>query len=131
MKQLMVDLYKLQALEIELEITGPSENKAVKELRKNIPEQILGHYDRVRVRGKKGVAIIRNNTCTECHMKVPTGTIVTLYHGTDIQLCGSCGRYLYLPEDAVITSSNAPLVVAAEAKPKRKRAPRKAAENVS
>ena len=57
----------------------------------------MGHYDRLVSRGKKGVAIVRNQVCTGCHMRLPIGTINTLMQGQDIQLCDTCGRYLYLP----------------------------------
>ena len=70
------------------------------ELRGRIPQPIIGHYDRLRVRGKKGVAVVRNQVCTGCHMHVPIGQITVLMRGEDIQLCESCGRYLYLPDPA-------------------------------
>jgi hypothetical protein len=35
--------------------------------------------------------------CTGCHMRLPIGVVTTLMHGLDIQLCDTCGRYLYLP----------------------------------
>jgi predicted nucleic acid-binding Zn-ribbon protein len=129
MKQMMENLFKLQALEIQLNLNGPSDNKELKALRKTIPDPVLGHYDRMRVRGKKAVSAIRNNSCSECHMKVPTGTIVTLVHGTDIQLCGSCGRYLYLSESEAPSANSA--VAPVESKPVKKRASRKAAANVT
>ncbi len=65
-----------------------------------MPAQILGHYDRLVARGKKGVAVVRNQVCTGCHMRLPIGTINTLMQGNDIQLCDTCGRYLYLPDPA-------------------------------
>ena len=69
-------------------------------MRGQIPQPIIGHYDRLRVRGKKGVAVVRNQVCTGCHMHVPIGQITVLMRGEDIQLCESCGRYLYLPDAA-------------------------------
>ncbi len=66
----------------------------------NIPQPILGHYDRLRVRGKKGLAVVRNQVCTGCHMRVPIGQITVLMRGEDVQLCESCGRYLCLPDPA-------------------------------
>lgn len=96
MKELMQDLLKLQTLEF----SETSENDPViTELRAKIPAQILGHYDRLRARGKKGVAAVRNQVCTGCHMNLPISVVMTLRHGEDIQLCDSCGRYLYLPEE--------------------------------
>ncbi len=124
---MMENLFKLQTLEIQLNLSGPADHKELKELRKTIPDPILGHYDRMRVRGKKGVSSVRSNACSECHMKVPTGTIVTLVHGTDIQLCGSCGRYLYLPENEIPSANSA--VAPVEQKPAKKRASRKAPAN--
>jgi len=32
-------------------------------------------------------------------MSVPVGVVLSLKRGTDVCLCGNCGRYLYLPEE--------------------------------
>ncbi len=92
-------LLRLQVIEF-----GEDRSKAaaaeVAELRGKIPPQILGHYDRLRVRGKKGIVPVVNQVCTGCHMRLPLAVVMTLRHGTDIQLCDTCGRYLYLPEEA-------------------------------
>ena len=93
------NLLKLQALEFS-ETKEKNVDSRIAELRSQIPAQILGHYDRLVVRGKKGVAVVRNQVCSGCHMKLPIGTINTLMQGTDIRLCDSCGRYLYLPDPA-------------------------------
>ncbi|MCX8090380.1 MAG: C4-type zinc ribbon domain-containing protein [Verrucomicrobiae bacterium] len=92
-------LLRLQVLEF-----GQTQTRAVAaevaELRSKIPPQILGHYDRLRVRGKKGIVPVVNQVCTGCHMRLPLAVVMTLKRGDDIQLCDTCGRYLYLPEDA-------------------------------
>jgi predicted nucleic acid-binding Zn-ribbon protein len=115
MNTTLQDLLKLQALEF-----GETSEKNVEalaaELRAKLPLPIVGHYDRLRVRGKKGVAIVRNQVCTGCHMRVPIGQITELMRGEDIQLCESCGRYLYLPEPAAAE----PTVQAEAPKPKKK-----------
>jgi predicted nucleic acid-binding Zn-ribbon protein len=92
-------LLKLQALEFGEE-TGKSVESRIAELRAEIPASILGHYDRLRVRGKKGVTVVRNQVCTGCHMQQPIGKITILMRDEDIQLCDTCGRYLYLPDAA-------------------------------
>ena len=125
MNNVLQNLLKLQALEFGEAATKSVEAQAA-ELRGNIPQPILGHYDRLRVRGKKGVAVVRNQVCTGCHMHVPIGQITVLMRGEDIQLCESCGRYLYLPapgEEELPKPSEVPKPVAkAAAKPKpRKR----------
>jgi predicted nucleic acid-binding Zn-ribbon protein len=98
MKNMMLSLLKLQTLEF-----GDSHDKqstaTITELRGVIPTQILGHYDRLRARNKKGVAAVRNQVCTGCHMRVPLAVIMTLKHGADVRLCDSCGRYLFLMEE--------------------------------
>ena len=96
MKSLLQNLVRLQDLELG-KATDKNVEAAILDLRGKIPPQILGHYDRLRARGKKGIAAVRNQVCTGCHIRVPVGTIATILHGTDIQLCDNCGRYLYLP----------------------------------
>jgi predicted nucleic acid-binding Zn-ribbon protein len=93
------NLLKLQALEFGEE-TGKSVETQIAQLRSQVPSAILGHYDRLRVRGKKGVAVVRNHVCTGCHMQQPIGKITVLMRDEDLQLCDTCGRYLYLLEGA-------------------------------
>jgi len=119
MKALLQNLLKLQSLEFG-ESADKNAETVIAELRARIPQPILGHYDRLRVRGKKGLAAVRNQVCTGCHMHVPIGVITTIMHGNDIQLCGSCDRYLYLPEAAETASSEQTPPVKPPAK-KRKR----------
>src|SRR5262245_26723885 len=92
------NLVRLQAIEFG-EVAAISQAE-ITELRSLIPLPILGHYDRLRARGKKGVAVIRNQTCTGCHMRQPLGKVTVLMRGDDIQLCDTCGRYLYMPDPA-------------------------------
>jgi hypothetical protein len=87
------NLLKLQSIEFGDE---KGSAKLIADLRAAVPEPILGHYDRLRARDKKGVAVVRNQVCSGCHMRLPIGVITTLMQDRDIQLCDSCGRYLYL-----------------------------------
>jgi hypothetical protein len=96
------NLLKLQTLDFA-DASDAASDAQIQELRAQIPPQVLGHYDRLRVRGKKGVALIRNKTCTGCHMQQPIGKITVLMRNEDIQLCDSCGRYLYLPTESEAT----------------------------
>ena len=126
MKALLQNLIQLQSLE-----SGGVKNKNVEaslaELRAKIPSQILAHYDRLVARKKKGVAAVRGQVCSGCHMQVPLGVVMTLRHGQDIQLCGNCGRYLYLPP-TVKTETAEPAV---SPKPKKKtRKPKKSLQMV-
>jgi predicted nucleic acid-binding Zn-ribbon protein len=111
MKEIIDILLKLQTLQFDPTVDAKDERIA--KLRTKAPEQILAHYDRLMARGKKGVAAVRGQVCTGCHMQVPLGVTITLMHDDDIQICESCGRYLYL----------APVVETMEpVKPKKKAA---------
>src|ERR1035438_4977367 len=103
MNILLQNLIKLQSLEFG-EIREKNAEATIAELRGKIPPQIIAHYDRLLARGKKGVAAVRNQVCTGCHMRVPIGVVATLMHETDIQICESCGRYLYLSDSPQTTA---------------------------
>jgi len=109
------NLLKLQTIEFGDEKGGV---KQIADLRALIPEPILGHYDRLRARDKKGVAQVRNQVCAGCHMRLPIGVITTLMQDRDIQLCDSCGRYLYLELQV------APVEPVVPVKPVKKRKPK-------
>lgn len=126
MNAVLQNLLKLQAIEFDENVNEETNTEtAIADLRSKVPDPILGHYDRLVARGKKGVAIVRNQVCTGCHMRLPIAVIMTLMRDEDIQLCDSCGRYLFLPE----TEKNPELEAAPEApKPEKKpRSKRKAA----
>jgi hypothetical protein len=77
------------------------------------------------------VALVRNQVCGGCHMRVPIGQITELMRGEDIQLCETCGRYLYLPDPAETEFLNhleaAKPAAKAPAKPRKRRAVAQAA----
>ena len=115
MNDLLTNLLKLQALDFA-ETTQKDDQAQRDELRSHVPQPILGHYDRLVARGKKGVALVRNQVCAGCHMRLPIGVITILMQDRDIQLCDSCGRYLYLEPQAA-----APAEPVAAVKPAKKR----------
>jgi hypothetical protein len=59
-------------------------------------------------------------------MHVPIGQITVLMRGEDIQLCESCGRYLYLPDpaetEALARAEAAKAAAKPAAKPRKRRA---------
>ena len=123
MNVVLQNLLQLQTLEFG-NVAGKSVETQVAELRGLIPQPILAHYDRLRVRGKKGVAVVRNQVCGGCHMQIPIGAITAIMREGDIQLCENCGRYLLVPaqsEDAVVEP-------VAAVKPAAKRATKAAAK---
>jgi len=97
MNELMRILIELQSLEFE-ETIQPNFEERIAKLRAKIPAPILSHYDCLGDQGKRGVAPLRNQTCTGCHMRVTVAVVLDLKHGKDVCLCENCGRYLYLAE---------------------------------
>ena len=127
MNSILQNLLKLQALDFG-ETTAKNVEAQTAELRGNIPQPIIGHYERLRVRGKKGIAVVRNQVCTGCHMHVPIGQINMLMRDEDVQLCESCGRYLYLPDPAETAAHALVETAKAAAKPAAKPAVKTAAK---
>lgn len=114
MNNIIRDLFILQ----ELELNGAShgrgtskEERQVKSLRKNVPENLLDLFDRWIDRGKKPIAMVRHGICCECHLKVASGVLVNLAHHDEIEHCGNCGRILYFmaEEDCTARHSRSPL----------------------
>ena len=127
MNSILQNLLKLQALDFG-ETTAKNVEAQTAELRGNIPQPFIGHYERLRIRGKKGIAVVRNQVCTGCHMHVPIGQINMLMRDEDVQLCESCGRYLYLPDPAETAAQALVETAKAAAKPAAKPAVKTAAK---
>jgi len=94
----MKHLFELQELEFG-DGFNPKTDERIAALRELIPAPILAHYDRLGDQGRKGVAVLRHQTCSGCHMQVPLAVVVELKRGEDIRLCDNCRRYLYLREE--------------------------------
>jgi predicted nucleic acid-binding Zn-ribbon protein len=102
------NLLDLQLLEFGQTLTAPL-NERITALRATIPVPVLLHYDRLADKGKRGVAFLRHQVCTGCHMRVPLGTLLNLMGGEQICLCDNCGRYLYLESQTETATPVAPV----------------------
>ena len=118
MNELLQNLLKLQTLEFDV-VVEPEMEKQVEELRAKVSTPILAHYDRLLAQGKKGLAAVRNQVCTGCHIHVPRACVLALMHGNDIQICENCGRYLYLPEQSELEILCTGLGAKGSSKPRR------------
>ena len=118
MKKIVQSLFELQKLPQTGKKDSLDPESRIACLRKEIPAAFLVNFDRFQMRGKKGVAIVRNGVCTECHLTVPIGVVAALAAGAEIQRCGNCGRYLYLPENEAVV---APVVPVKPVKVRRKK----------
>lgn len=119
------NLLELHQLEDQLDRarTGKAELQTkIDIIRGKLIPNILGHHDRMRARGRKSIAPVRNGVCAGCHMVVATGILATLRRQDDIQLCANCGRYLYIDETPAEPPAEAAAApAAAEAPPKKAR----------
>jgi predicted nucleic acid-binding Zn-ribbon protein len=102
MRKIMEQLLALQKLQFDARSRSSESKAEMEKLRENVPAPILAHYERLVSRGKKGVSIARNGVCSECHLRITGGKLVTLAHSDEVQLCDNCFRYLYLPADEPI-----------------------------
>ena len=101
-------LFELQSLELDQKVQ-PENQARIAALRTKIPQPMLSHYDRFAIRGKKGVALVRNQVCTGCHMRMPLGVVLELSRNGEPRLCDNCRRYLYLAKEAAPEVLVAPL----------------------
>lgn len=127
MRKIMDHLVALQTLELNGRAPATTTSPEAKQLREQVPASILAHYDRLRARGKKGVAIARNGVCSECHIRITSGRLLDLSAAKDVQLCDNCGRYLYLPEPLPVVLTALAIVPSATAK----QAPQQVAHHVT
>src|SRR5512143_260216 len=99
MKQILDHLLQLQNLESGGQRV-PAGKAGAEELRKKIPAQVQQHFDRLRARGKKGVALVRHGVCGQCHMSIAVGLLASLRRQDNLSRCENCGAYPSLVDEA-------------------------------
>jgi predicted nucleic acid-binding Zn-ribbon protein len=110
MKEISETLNTLLQL-YNLDKSSDRENKLEKAeaLRSRLPQPVLMHYDRCRVRGRKPIAVISaDGVCRGCNVRVSCGLILDVQRGDDIQVCENCGCYLIWDADSVAASLSHP-----------------------
>lgn len=95
MKKIISHLLTIQNLELQ---SPKKEVAEAKTLRSEVPAEMLVRFDKFLDRGKKGVALVQNSICRGCQIAVPAGIVNSLIQGIGVQVCGNCGRYLYLAD---------------------------------
>ncbi len=99
MTDVIENLMALQQLQLNTPKSTPHRAEQMEALRSEIPESLLRVFDRFVARKRQPVAIVRNGVCGECHLQIAVGILGSLAFGQDVQQCGNCARFLYLPED--------------------------------
>jgi hypothetical protein len=121
MKTAIEFLFSLQCIEMGPDSGAPQNVAEILRLRQKIPAPVLAHYDRLRARDKKGVSVVRNSVCSECHMRLASGIYASLLRAEDILICDTCGRYLHIPPGTEVAPTVEPEVPKTPVKRRRKK----------
>jgi len=92
-KHKKADLEKRAAM-LGTELVTAEQKQA--EAQQAVPEDALARYRRI-LKSKKDVAIvpIQHGTCTGCHMKLTSQTVLSAHGGEGLVSCDNCGRLVY------------------------------------
>jgi predicted nucleic acid-binding Zn-ribbon protein len=126
MQQLLQTLLQLQAIALESS-NEPAKKTQINQLRGQIPAPVLQYFDRLRARGKKGVASVRHGVCGQCHMQIAVGLLAELHRNDSLHCCENCGSYLQLVNEPPPVLEMPPRAV----KPGRRGRPRKTTAHAS
>jgi len=102
MKSITEKLFELQLLMLPQAPVQGEEADRVKQLREEVPNALLAHFDRLVTRGKRAVSCVRHGVCDECHMRLPSGVAASLARADDVALCESCSCYLMPPPEEIV-----------------------------
>jgi predicted nucleic acid-binding Zn-ribbon protein len=91
-------LLAAQKIQLQNRTLTAEQQSECQRLCQNVPVAVREKFDRLISRGKKAVATVRNGVCSECHLRLPSGTLASLAYTTEIHCCNNCGRFLYLAE---------------------------------
>jgi hypothetical protein len=69
------------------------------ELQKNIPEELLTQYEKIRKRNKGiGVTSVWKSVCSGCHMNIPPQMYNELQRSEELFSCPNCNRIIYFQD---------------------------------
>src|SRR2546426_2093014 len=72
--------------------------KAVANIRAQLPAEIADRYDRLQKRFPVAVVPLAHGNCSRCGLAVPAQVVNAAKAGEQLQTCPHCGRFLYFPE---------------------------------
>lgn len=96
MSKLTDDLLALQTLVRLGETASPAQKEQIEKLRAGIPQPIQAHFFRQIANGRRGIALVRNGVCGECHLRLAHGMVHMLGRTNDLLVCESCGAFVTL-----------------------------------
>ena len=94
------EIQALQSVRQEKETALAQEMAAREGLLKEVPEEALEHYEKLRARrGGVALAPLSNTSCGGCQMSLTAGVINNLLKMKDFIVCERCQRILYIPPE--------------------------------
>ncbi len=102
MKPITDLLLELQTLMLSPAPTPMKSVERVKQIRKEVPESLLAHFDRLMKRNRRAVAVVTHGVCGGCHMRLPSGVSASLLGNNDVQLCETCSSFILLAPEELI-----------------------------
>lgn len=101
MSKLTDDLFASQKI---LQLGGaatPEQQAQLAELRDRVPLPIMTHLLRQLAGSRRGIVLVRNGICGECHLRLSHAMSHVLAISQELLLCENCGAFLVLvPTDA-------------------------------
>ena len=106
MKNLLNQLIQLQELTFAKEEQKASGTKmpltqlekAIVEIRAQLPEAVAARYDRLQQRYPLAVVPLAHGNCSRCGLAVPPNVVNAVKAGEEVQNCPHCGRFLFFPD---------------------------------
>lgn len=106
MKSVLNQLIQLQELNFAKEEQKAASSKmpleqlekAVANIRAQLPADVADRYDRLQKRFPLAVVPLAHGNCSRCGLAVPAQVVNAAKAGEQLQNCPHCGRFLYFPE---------------------------------
>ncbi|MBI2192322.1 MAG: hypothetical protein HYU36_10090 [Planctomycetes bacterium] len=85
---------EIKTLQLEVEALEQQRTASAE----NLDEEIVNRYERI-LKGKKDIALaeVLDNHCQGCYMELTPQMMLLVRKGSELVMCQSCGRLLYLP----------------------------------
>ena len=83
-------------------------NDSIDALQQKLEPQVAGLYDRLYKKNHIVISSMTNNCCAVCGMQVPIAQGQQVRMAQHLVTCSSCGRILFMDDEAVTNTSEAP-----------------------
>ena len=106
MNNVLSQLIQLQELSFAKEEQKASKSKmpldqlekAVANIRAQLPAEVADRYDRLQQRYPLAVVPLAHGSCSRCGLAVPAAVVNAVKAGDELQNCPHCGRFLFFPD---------------------------------